>query len=121
MFEEHRSRKTSRETYLGLLSLVGGLAVFGSVSNTLVKTIVVVDVAPQFTMPDDVTIDAFLKRLYLAYVRTTCNPFVNLGSTLSTLPSGDPACTENKAQPEFVASFQKQVKSLVESTKLLTA
>ncbi|GBG33979.1 Trafficking protein particle complex subunit 2-like protein [Hondaea fermentalgiana] len=124
-------RRGSRKSYLGLLNLVDGYAVFGHASNSLVKTMVVLDAeACGYAVPDDAVMEAYLSSLYNAYVDTVSNPFLELGSALQLGNEGDekgaamneespegvligPPGRKTARHPELLQGFEELVESLV--------
>lgn len=118
MDEAQTGRRSSRKAYLGLLNLVDGFAVFGHLSNTLVKTVVVFDAEPtNYVLPSDVQMEALFKNLYGAYVEAVSNPFLDVSSSLQA-QSDDVECI-NPAQkpryPELLEGFRLRVVSIVQS------
>jgi len=112
-------RKAARKSYLGLLNLIDGQAVYGFLSNTLVKTIVVLDVAASgFAVPSDTVMEDLLKRLYNCYVATISNPFFELGTPLQapSAKGGDaPAAGSHEAQLELQRSFERRISAVVQA------
>ena len=59
-----------------MLNLVDGFAVYGYLSNTLIKTILVLDAEQhKYAVPNDTVMEDLLRSLYFAYVEVVSNPF----------------------------------------------
>ncbi|KAI8080178.1 Sedlin [Gilbertella persicaria] len=69
------------DSYLGLLYAMEDLAVYGYVTNTRVKLVVVVSVTDGTIR--DADMKALFKRIHSAYVSNICNPFYNMDSQKS--------------------------------------
>ncbi|RUP51281.1 trafficking protein particle complex 2 [Jimgerdemannia flammicorona] len=78
VIEERVTQIKTPDVYLGLLYAMEDLAVYGYMTNTRVKFIIVVSV------PDAVIKDADMKnlfrRVHTAYIMQVCNPFYNSDS-----------------------------------------
>ncbi|KAJ8659172.1 hypothetical protein O0I10_005211 [Lichtheimia ornata] len=69
------------DSYLGLLYAMEDLAVYGYITNTRVKFIVVVSVTDGIIR--DAEMKAIFKKVHAAYLSQVCNPFYNLDSQKS--------------------------------------
>jgi hypothetical protein len=122
-FEEAAGKPNARKNYLGLLALVDGLAVFGLLSNSMVKTILVLDAqAVGYALPSDSQVEALLRRLYACYVETISNPFLEVGSPLLLPEGGDSDLLVDPARaprhPELLRSFEASIQAIVSSAQL---
>lgn len=114
-------RRTARKSYLGLLNLIDGFAVYGYLSNTLVKTVVVLDAEPNgFAVPSDTVTESFLRRLYFAYVETVSNPFFDVFDFDGGEFIGDVPEKQSKSRyPELQINFHESIIKLVEQANLV--
>ncbi|KAI9321534.1 Sedlin [Dichotomocladium elegans] len=69
------------DSYLGLLYAMEDLAVYGYITNTRVKFVVVVSVTDGLIR--DAEMKAIFKKIHAAYLSQVCNPFYNLYSQQS--------------------------------------
>ncbi|ORZ02356.1 Sedlin [Syncephalastrum racemosum] len=69
------------ELYLGLLYAMEDLAVYGFMTNTRVKFVVVVSVTDGIIR--DADMKAIFRKVHSAYLTQICNPFYNLDSQKS--------------------------------------
>ncbi|KAI7865467.1 Sedlin [Spinellus fusiger] len=67
------------DLYIGLLYAMEDLAVYGYITNTRVKCVVVVSVSDCVIRDADMKAQIF-KRVHTAYASQVCNPFYNLDS-----------------------------------------
>ncbi|ORZ11135.1 Sedlin [Absidia repens] len=73
------------ELYLGLLYAMEDLAVYGYMTNTKVKFVVVVSVTDGVIR--DADMKAIFNKIHQAYVSNVCNPFYTMDSQNTTLAS----------------------------------
>ncbi|KAI8884584.1 Sedlin [Backusella circina FSU 941] len=69
------------DLYLGLLYAMEDLAVYGYITNTRVKLVVVVSVTDGTIRDSDMK--ALFKKIHSAYVTTVCNPFYTIDAQKS--------------------------------------
>jgi len=106
-FDESLSaqRRGSRKSYLGLLNIIDGLSLFGFVSNSLVKIIIVLDARKaNFALPKDAVVEAVLKEIYAAYVKKISNPFVEVEAVLVPSYGGKQA-----KYPDLLRGFENEI------------
>ncbi|TPX43250.1 hypothetical protein SeMB42_g04797 [Synchytrium endobioticum] len=73
IIEERLSGGKTTDLYLGLLHAAEDYAVYGYVTNTRVKFLLVIQLAD--FLVKDAEIKAVFRRIHQAYVNLTCNPF----------------------------------------------
>lgn len=71
-----------REFYLGLLYPTEDYKVYGYVTNTKIKFVIVVD--PSSTQKRDNEIRGMFRKLHTAYTEVVCNPFYVPGDTIKS-------------------------------------
>lgn len=71
-----------REFYLGLLYPTEDYKVYGYVTNTKIKFVIVVD--PSNTQKRDNEIRSMFRKLHNAYTEVVCNPFYVPGETIKS-------------------------------------
>ncbi|KAJ1926298.1 hypothetical protein IWQ60_003918 [Tieghemiomyces parasiticus] len=69
----------SLDMYLGLLQTVGDLAVYGYVTNTRIKVVVVITI-PE-TIVKDIEMRGILREIHAAYIALASNPFYEIDNT----------------------------------------
>lgn len=82
LFAANKSKKSSGvslpgDLYLGLLLAVDEYRVFGYITNTKVKLLVIVQECSQ-----EVNLKPFLRDLHTLYTATVCNPFSDIGAAI---------------------------------------
>jgi hypothetical protein len=122
-FEEAAGKSNARKNYLGLLALVDGLAVFGLLSNSMIKTILVLDAqAAGYALPSDSQVEALLRRLYACYVEAISNPFLEIGAPMQLLEGEESDLLVDPARaprhPELLRSFEAGIQAIISSAQL---
>uniref|UniRef100_A0A7S2WSV4 Trafficking protein particle complex subunit n=1 Tax=Mucochytrium quahogii TaxID=96639 RepID=A0A7S2WSV4_9STRA len=111
------SMRASRKCYLGLLSLIDGYAVYGYLSNTLIKVIVVLDAQPNaYVVPNDAAMEAYLKKLYFIYVDAVSNPFFEMNSCFQVDEVSNLDPSKMPRYPELMISFHNRIAQLAQRT-----
>ena len=104
-------KSRQRKTYLGLRNLVDGYAVYGHYSNSLIKTIVILEAPTELL--DDVLVERYLKELYSTYVDTISNPFFDIGASLEEKQPVVGSRGRPLAYPELQKSFSSRIDATV--------
>ncbi|KAI8988826.1 Sedlin [Pilobolus umbonatus] len=81
VIEERANGPKNPDLYLGLLYVMEEMAVYGYITNTRVKMVVVVSVIDGIIR--DADMKALFRKIHTAYVANVCNPFYNIDTQKS--------------------------------------
>ncbi|KAK2161662.1 hypothetical protein LSH36_112g05040 [Paralvinella palmiformis] len=79
-----KSTNDMRELYLGLLYPTEDYKVYGYVTNTKIKFVIVVESSSNISLRDN-EIRSMFKKLHSAYVDMVCNPFYVPGEQITSV------------------------------------
>ena len=80
---EEKTRKTDfKDLYLGLLYLIEDFRIYGYVTNSKIKFLVVIETSNQ--QYHDTEIKIMFKKLHSSYISNVCNPFYEIGQPITS-------------------------------------
>jgi len=98
------------------LNLIDGCAVYGFVSNSLIKVIIVIDAeATDYVVPEDTDMENLVKKLYKFYVDAASNPFLEINSQLQQESEEAEYVLSGPKYPELVSKFDQGIFQFVKS------
>lgn len=80
--EEKTKRMENKDLYLGLLYLIEDYRIYGFITNTKMKIIIIIETSNQ--QYHDTEIKIMFKKLHSCYINTVCNPFYEIGTQIKS-------------------------------------
>jgi len=81
--DEKMKRSENKDLYLGLLYLIEDYRIYGFITNTKIKILIIIETSNQ--QYHDTEIKIMFKKLHSSYVNNiVCNPFYDIGSPIKS-------------------------------------
>lgn len=80
--EEKTKRPESKDLYLGLLYLIEDYRIYGFITNTKIKILIIIETSNQ--QYQDPEIKIMFKKLHTCFISATCNPFYEIGTQIKS-------------------------------------